>query len=426
MLLPSQDIHVRSRGRCDSVEYVVPSRHQTTGLNLRSADDADWPAMARLAAACFGAFRSPDVNDMWRTMTPADSAVVMCDALGEIVGMSLYLDLQLTVPGDAILPAAGVTWVAVAPTHRRRGLLREMLRELHRRIADARYPIAALLASEGGIYGRFGYGPATIEHRLRVERRWADFHTDVPDPGGVRVVSPSQCRAELADIYERWRQRTPGGLHSPPALWDEVLADRETARHGGSPFFVLLHADGFAMYRVHGDTNSKSVEVTKLTAVTAEAHIALWRALVGLDLMDTITVSTHSADPLPYLLTDPRRVQTIAAEDALWLRIIDIPATLEARTYQADLSAVMEISDSHGGDGRFTLTVRNGKARVAPTNDTPDLRTDLSVLGSIYLGVHRASAFATANRLRCNDCDLLRQLDVAFATEVPAELGYGF
>jgi predicted acetyltransferase len=151
-----------------------------------------------------------------------------------------------------------------------------------------------------------------------------------------------------------------------------------------------------------------------------------WRVLLGLDLMDTITVDTHPADPLPYLLTDARRVQTTSSEDALWLRIIDVPATLEARSYQADLSAVLEISDDALGGGTFTLTIHNGKARVAPTNDTPDLHTDLSVLGSIYMGAHRASAFATANRLRCNDNYLLRQLDVAFATEVSAELGYGF
>ena len=180
-------MQVRSRVRCDSVAVVVPSTHLPVGLIIRSAEDADWPAMARLAAVCFGSFRSPEANDMWRTMVAADGAVVVCDG-PEIVGMSLYLDLRLTVPGGVVLPAAGVTWVAVAPTHRRRGLLREMFDELHRRMVGARYPVAALLASEGGIYRRFGYGPATIEQRLRVERRWAHVHPDVPDPGGVRVV----------------------------------------------------------------------------------------------------------------------------------------------------------------------------------------------------------------------------------------------
>ena len=100
-------MHVRSRVRCDSVAVVVPSTHLPVGLIIRSADDADWPAMARLAAACFGSFRSPEANDMWRTMVAADGAVVVCDG-PEIVGMSLYLDLRLTVPGGVVSPAAGV------------------------------------------------------------------------------------------------------------------------------------------------------------------------------------------------------------------------------------------------------------------------------------------------------------------------------
>lgn len=421
-----QENGVRSGRRCDSFKYVVPSMSLPADLILRSATDFDWPAMNRLAATCFGGFRPREVDEMWRTMTPADGAVVVCDG-PDIVGMSLYRDLQLTVPGGGILRTAGVTWVAVAPTHRRQGLLREMFCDLHRRMADSRYPIAGLLASEGGIYGRFGYGPATIGQRLRVERRQAQLRPDVPDPGGVRVVSLQQHREQLSDIFERWRQRTPGGLYSPPALWDEVLADRETARHGGSPFFALLHADGFAMYRVHGDTTEKSVEVTKFAALTKDAFIALWRVLLGLDLMDTITIDTHPDNPLPYLLTDARRVQTTACEDALWLRILDIPAVLEARTYPVDLSAVLEIpGDDLGGGGRFALDIREGRARCVPTNVAPDVHVGRSELGSLYLGAHRASAFAAAHRLRCNDLALLRHLDNAFETDVPAELGYGF
>ena len=123
----------------------------------------------------------------------------------DIVGMAHYLDLRLTVPGGAVLPMAGVTIVGVAPTHRRRGILRTMYTELHNRIADARYPIAGLTASEGGIYGRFGYGPATIEQEFSVDRRSARFRDEAPDPGGVRIVKPADHRDELAEIYERWR-----------------------------------------------------------------------------------------------------------------------------------------------------------------------------------------------------------------------------
>ena len=153
----------------------------STSLELRSVTDADWPAMSLLGATSFGGFLHPDSLTAWRTMMPTDSTVVACDG-GDIVGMSHYLDLQLTVPGGAVVPVAGITWVAVAPTHRRRGVLRAMYTELHQRIAEARYPIAALTASEGGIYGRFGYGPATIERELTIDRPVAQFHARRPRP----------------------------------------------------------------------------------------------------------------------------------------------------------------------------------------------------------------------------------------------------
>ncbi len=395
-------------------------------VTLRSAGDDDWPAMRRLAATAFGSFRDPDTVNAWRAMTPPESIVLACDG-ADVVGMSMAVDLELTVPGGRLLPMAGVTWVAVAPTHRRRGLLRAMLTELHRRIADAQYPILGLLASEATIYGRFGYGPATIENTLRVDRRAAQMHPGVPRLGGVRIVDPAEHRDALADIYERWRRNTPGGLPTPTVLWDDVLADRESGRHGGSQLFTLLHPDGFAMYRTHITEAARAVEITEFTAVTNTARIALWQALLGLDLIETITVDTYPEDPLPYLLTDPRRARVVGSEDALWLRIADIPTVLEARAYSGDVMLTVEVSDDElGGGGRFDLSVRGGRARCTPSGATPDVHLDLSALGSIYLGVHRASALAAAHRLRCDDPSLLADLDLAFASEVPAELGYGF
>jgi predicted acetyltransferase len=358
-------------------------------------------------------------------MMPTESTVLACDGR-DIVGMAHYLDLRLTVPGGAVLPMAGVTIVAVAPTHRRRGILRTMYTELHNRIADARYPIAGLTASEGGIYGRFGYGPATIEQEFSVDRRFAQFRDEAPDPGGVRLVRPSEHRDDFAGIYERWRTRTPGGLVRPQALWDELLADRENVRGGGTELFALLHPDGYALYRVHGD-DPMSARVWEFTAVTADAHVALCRALLGLDLMEKVVFGTHPADPLPYLLTDHRLARLTHHEDDLWLRIMDIPTTLDARTYQSELSVVLEVSDGFRGDGgRFAVQIRDGRARCTPTNAQPDIRMDLDVLGSLYLGAHRASSFAAANRLHCNDSRMVQSLEMAFASDVPAELGFGF
>jgi predicted acetyltransferase len=397
----------------------------STALDIRSATDADWPAISLLDATSFGRVGHPESLTAWRSMMPTDSTVLACDG-SDIVGMAHYLDLRLTVPGGDPLPMAGVTIVGVAPTHRRRGILRTMYTELHNRIADARYPIAGLTASEGGIYGRFGYGPATIEQVLSVDRRFAAFRDEAPDPGGVRIVKPADHRDELGEIYERWRLNTPGGLVRAAALWDELLADRESDRRGGTEWFAFLQPDGYALYRVFGD-DPMFVRVGELTAVTADAHVALCRALLGLDLMEKVDFATYPGDPLPYLLTDHRLARLTHHEDDLWLRIMDIPTALEARCYQADLSAVLEVSDGFRSDGgRFAVQIRDGRARCTPTDAPADARMGLDVLGSLYLGAHRASSFAAANRLHAKDSDLVARLDAAFATEVPAKLGFGF
>jgi len=397
----------------------------STALEIRSARDADWPAIALLDATSFGVFGHPESLNSWRSLMPSDGSVVACDG-DEIVGMSHCLDLRLTVPGGVVLPLAGVTLVAVAPTHRRRGALRAMYTELHDRIAAARYPLAGLTASEGGIYGRFGYGPATTEQEFSVDRRLAQFRDDAPDPGGVRMIKPADHRDELAEIYERWRLRTPGGLARPRALWDELLADREWVRRGGTEWFAFLHPDGYAMYRVFGD-DPMIVRIGEFTAATADAHVALCRALLGLDLMEKVVFGTHPADPLPYLLTDHRVARLTHCEDDLWLRIMDIPTALEARTYQADVSAVVEISDEFRSDGgRFALEIRGGRARCTPTSAPTDVYMGLDVLGSLYVGVHKASSFAAANRLNSKDASLTRRIDAAFASDVPAKLGFGF
>jgi predicted acetyltransferase len=261
---------------------------------------------------------------------------------------------------------------------------------------------------------------------LSVDRRFARFRGDAPDPGGVRMIKPADHRDALADIYERWRRQTPGGLVRPKALWDEVLADRERVRRGGTELFAFLHPDGYVLYRVFGD-DPMFVRVGEFRAATTDAHAALSRALVGLDLMERVHFGTHPADPLPYLLTDHRLARITHYEDDLWLRIMDIPSALEARSYQAELSTVLEVSDEFRcNGGRFALEIRDGRARCTPTDSPADVRMDLDVLGSLYFGVHKASSFAAANRLYSEDAGLPRRIDAAFVSDVPAELGFGF
>jgi predicted acetyltransferase len=394
-------------------------------LVLRSPTDADWKQTPLLHGVSFGHFDHAETYAVARELIADDGAVVVCDD-DAVVGMAAYFDLSFTVPGGAVVPMAGLSMVGVAPTHRRRGVLRAMYDELHQRIADAGYPLAGLTASEGGIYGRFGYGPATMERVLTIDRRFAKFHSDAPDPGGARMVRPAEHGDDLAAIYDRWRRQTPGGLQRPQGLWDDLLADREDDRDGGTALFGMLHADGYVLYRVVG-SETMSVRVEEFKAVTADAHVALTRALLGLDLMETVTIWTYARDPLPYLLTDSRVARTTKYQDDLWLRIMDVPTMLEARRYQADVSTVIEVSDQFASSGgRFALDIRDGRARCTPTDATPQVWMDLDVLGSLYLGVHQVGPLAMANRVRATDPTVLPRLESAFLSDVPAHLGFGF
>ncbi|WP_237569829.1 enhanced intracellular survival protein Eis [Mycolicibacterium lacusdiani] len=396
-----------------------------TTLAPRDITEAQWRDVPLLTATSFGSTWHPETFTAWRTAMPPRSSVVVADG-DDLVGQAHYLDFELTVPGGAVLPTAGITWVGVAPTHRRRGLLRAMYTELHDRFAENGYPLAALTATEGGIYGRFGYGPATVDTEFSLDRRFARFHHDAPDPGGVRIVRPVEHRDDLAAIYDRYRRITPGGLARPTPLWDDLLADWEDSRGGGTAWFCLLHDDGYLLYRMFRGS-ARTVRVEEFTAVTPEAHVALWRALIGLDLVETITVVSHPGDPLPYLLDDPRLVRTTGSEDGLWLRLMDVPTALAARTYAADLDTVLDVGDGFRSDGgRFTLSIRDGRAECAPTDAPAEFTLDLDVLGSLYLGGHSAALLAAANRIRCSDRAQLARLDAAFRSDVPARLGFHF
>src|SRR5207245_5284591 len=71
----------------------------------------------------------------------------------ELCGTAGSFVEHLTVPGGATIPMAAVTQVTVLPTHRRRGLLREMMQT---QLVDARQRgelAAMLIAAEWPIYG---------------------------------------------------------------------------------------------------------------------------------------------------------------------------------------------------------------------------------------------------------------------------------
>ena len=396
---------------------------------VRPATAADLPEIALVDGRAFGVrYTEDEIETLVRPLFDPDRFLVACDPdHGGILGVTGDYPFELTMPGGTRLPAPGVTWVSVATTHRRRGILRMLMHEQHRRLVERGYAVALLTASEAAIYGRFGYGTATVEHAVRIDRRLTGFRAGVPDPGGVRQVEVDEARRLAPDVHRRWCARTPGALSRSPAWWANLLSDPEHRRHGASPLFHLLHADGYASYRVaHGEPTT--CRVVDLFAATAEAHVALWRVLLGLDLVTIVTSrACPPDDPLPFLLTDPRQVWTTELRDGMWARVLDVPAALAARRYTVEVDLVLEVHDAFLGlGGRFRLRGGPDGATCEATRAASDVEADVAALGSLLLGGHRGITLARAGLLRGAAPAALRVLDAAFTADRSPRFGTDF
>ncbi|KJF24064.1 MULTISPECIES: enhanced intracellular survival protein Eis [unclassified Rhodococcus (in: high G+C Gram-positive bacteria)] len=395
-------------------------------ITIRTATEADWPAIQLLDSTGFGFHPSSADKTLTRTLYRPEDIVVATEG-DQVVGLAIEFDMEITVPGGNQLPTRGITWVSVAPTHRRRGILRSMFVRLHHHIASTGAPLVALTASDARIYNRFGYGPATVSESITIDRRFADFRPQAPTGSGVRITDAQTAATLLPAIYDRWRLVTPGAQRRPQAHWDFTFADPSDHRAGASGLFFLTHPDGYVSYRHRSDGSDSVVDIAEFVAINDDAYAALWRTMCGLDLVTRIEAEQHPEDPLRLMLTDYRSVRTTRRSDRLWLRIMNVPAALEAREYAADLDTVIKIEDPFlDSGGTFALSIRGGKATCRPTDADAQITMPSDILSSIYLGSHQARIFAAAGRVQASTPQEIRDFDFAFGTTRPAVMGYGF
>jgi predicted acetyltransferase len=334
--------------------------------------------------------------------------------------------LSMTVPGGP-RPVAGVTWVGVLPTHRRRGLLTSLMRRLLEDLHAAGEPVAALWASQGAIYQRFGYGPASWDLALSVPS--GAVFTRPVDAGGLRLCEPSA--AVLAPAYDRVVGTRVGWYSRDEAWWAHRLADPEHRRGRSSQLRAVVTdgdggIDGYAVYATEeswGPTGpTGTVHVRELVAGDPATTARLWRYLLDLDLMSTVRIRHGALDePILHLLAEPRAaVPTLT--DALWVRLVDVPAALSARSYATDIDVVLEVTDDvcPWNARRWRLTGGPSGATCAPSSDAPDLRLAVADLGAAYLGGTTLLARAGAGQvIECRE-GALATASTAFGWAGPA------
>jgi len=375
----------------------------------------------RVLFLAFG--EAPDKPDASRTFGEAEldrtRAAIVDD---EIIGTGRNYSFELTLPGGAIVPAAGVSWIAVKPTHRRRGVLRGMMAELD---ADARAHgemFTTLTASEGGIYGRFGYGIATWRMNFHIEQKRGTFRSPPLDDGRVRYVERAEAFAIFPDVYERACTQRPGMVSRPAEWWSESYYHRLPP--DAASFFVVHEdrdgvADGFLAFVIAGTFDAgihrKDLQVVDLITLTPEVRARLWQFAMSVDLIETVSAGLMPVDePLRLLLKDPRRLRVNTLNDHLWLKILDIEGALAARTYSVADRIVIQVQDGATAT-RVELEGGPDGAQCRSTTDEPDLTLRRSVLGSIYLGGTRAEQYVAAGEIGQRTTGAAARLDAMFA-----------
>jgi predicted acetyltransferase len=340
---------------------------------------------------------------------------------GRIVGGAGAFPFELSVPGSGSLPCAGVTAVGVHPTHRRRGVLRSMMDTQLRDVHERGEPIAALWASEETIYGRFGYGIASWGGELRVPHEWDAFAEPLELAGTTRFVTPEEARSLFPPVYDAVRRERPGMTSRNDAWWEDRHLRQEEDESNAPRRFVVLELDGepqaYAIYRTHmsweGGSATSRLVVREALGATPEAMAAIWRFLLDVDWMAAVEAHLVPPDhPLFLLLATPRRIRYRMA-DALWVRVVDLPAALAGRAYGEGGPLVLEVHDAicEWNDGRWKLE----DGACERTDEEPDLVLEVSALGSAYLGATSFKQLRDALRVEERTAGAVERADALFA-----------
>lgn len=397
-------------------------------LPIRPVEYDEFAAFRDVLANAFGGPPDEESDARERELLEFDRTLAAFD--GEVaVGSAGAFSLDLTVPGGSV-PTAGVTWVGVLPTYRRRGVLTAMMRrqldDIH---AAGMEPIAALWASEPPIYGRFGYGHAAPVVRLSVPRS-ANTLRPVPAAADLRarLVDPEEAVPLVAPVYDHDRARRPG-MFALPDSWQQIrtyLAAHE--REGASGLRTVLLEDGdgvraYGRYVTRAEWTASGPESTvvvrEVHACDAAAVAAVWTYLLDIDLSAKIEVRLRPIDdPLLGLLVNPRRA-AISLSDGLYVRVVEVGPALAARTYTAPIDVVLDVRDEFcpWNAGHWRLAGDATGASCERTVQPADVQLDVRELGAAYLGGTSLFALADAGFVVEHTAGAVRELSTALRHE---------
>jgi predicted acetyltransferase len=368
-----------------------------------SADEV--PALIDAVYTSFHFDLSPERVERLRRAIEPERTLALRDR-GRIVAATAIYSRRMTVPGGEA-PVAGVTLVGVLPTHRRRGMLTALMKRQLAAVQErGEEAIAALWASESVIYGRYGYGLASMAAELQVSRHHARLRAPSA-PAAAELLRPADAIKRTRAIYDAARRQRVGMLDREGPWWEERIADPEDDRDGAGPLrAAVVGEEAYALYAVKSRWEdglpAAEAVVREVVATGAEGNAAIWSFLLGLDLTGRITYKLAPVDDsLPHMLTEARAAK-VTVGDALWVRLVDVPRALGERTYAQPFEVVLEVADDvcPWNAGRWALRWDGTAADCASTALPAAIELSAAELGAVYLGGTTLDELARGGRVR--------------------------
>ncbi len=411
---------------------------RTTTVTAWAPTDTEWAVTTRYIYDAFGVPEEPEKKELETKLRPADRRVAVADDEGIFGGCFAY-DFRLSLPGGTACQVGGLAGVGISPVAQGRGGLRAMMHTHLQQSIDLGDTASVLMASESGIYQRYGYGVATEMVRWQLNTQLFALFESAPvsSEGKISLLhNRSEAIAVLAGIHTKYCENRAMEVVRDELWWRYMLepADADWVAIGKNKFVAVHYnnekvADGYALYSIgdnsdsgftHGNANS-TVVLTEICAHTIESEISLFSYLTTLPWCRQLVWELGPVDPpLRHFMTDPRQLWQQSRVDMLWLRPLDVKRLLTERSYGCDGRVVIDYNDAQFPQlsGRWLLTVESGKPRLQVSASEHYVALGPSDFATVYAGTTRVAELASVAKVT-GDSESIATLDRMLLADRP-------
>ncbi|MEM7376193.1 MAG: GNAT family N-acetyltransferase [Pseudomonadota bacterium] len=336
-----------------------------------------------------------------------------------IIGGCFAYPYRMSLPGGGDVPAAGLGGVGISPVAQGRGGFRPLIEGHLKQSAALGDAASLLMASESGLYRRFGYGQATEMAVWQLNTRDFALRDPASAAEGQRVLldDVADTATRLAPVHDAACRRRGGDVFRSADWWSMIVGAAERSWFGGGPQFVAGwqkpngELDAYALYVLEDvaddagepGTPANRLTVRELVATSVAAEVALFAALCRISWVRELRWELAPVDPpLRLLMTEPRELRQRRRLDMSWVRPLNVAALLEGRRYRSDGDVQIDYRDPllPTQAGGYHLSVAGGRGTVTRVAPKPDsLALEPATLAMTVFGGTRVAELVDTGQL---------------------------